>query len=63
MAVTVFLADLVPLGGYWWRPVVPWPNHPFTIGLEPKQLIAVFIIFGLAIINISGVGKAGRFQS
>lgn len=63
VAVTVFLADLIPLGGDWWRPVVPWPNHPFTIGLGPKQLIAVLIIFGLAIINISGVGKAGRFQS
>jgi len=63
VAVTVFLSDLVPLAPAWVHIVNPWRPDRILIEFGPRQLIAVLIIAGLAIINTRGVGKAGRFQS
>lgn len=63
VAVTVFLSDLIPLGRAWAQIAIPWPAQPIVIDCGPRQLIAVLVIFGLAVLNIRGVGKAGRFQS
>ena len=61
VAVTVFLSDLVPLGQPWVQ--VPWPHANLLIDLGPRQLLAVLIIVSLAVLNLRGVGHAGRFQT
>ena len=63
IAVTVFLSDLIPLAPAWAHIGIPWRPQPILIDFGPRQLIAVLVIAGLAILNIRGVGKAGRFQS
>jgi APA family basic amino acid/polyamine antiporter len=63
VAVTVFLSDLIPLAPAWVRITNPWSPDRILVEFGPRQLIAVLIITGLAIINTRGVGKAGRFQS
>ena len=63
VAVTVFLSDLIPLAPPWMHLRIPWRPQPILVYIGPRQLIAVFIIVGLALLNIRGVGKAGRFQS
>jgi APA family basic amino acid/polyamine antiporter len=63
VAVTVFLSDLIPLGPSWLHIGIPWRPHPILIEFGSRQLIGVLVIAGLAILNIRGVGKAGRFQS
>ncbi len=63
VAVTVFLSDLIPLSAAWWSLTIPWRGQPLAIDFGPRQLIAVLVIAGLAILNIRGVGKAGRFQT
>lgn len=63
VAVTVFLSDLVPLGQPWIRLPIPWPHATAPIDLGFRQLLAVLIIVGLAVLNLRGVGRAGRFQA
>lgn len=63
VAVTVFLSDLVPLGQPWIRLPIPWPHATAPIDLGLRQLLAVLIIVGLAVLNLRGVGRAGRFQA
>jgi len=63
VAVTVFLSDLVPLAPAWFQFASPWNPDRILIDFGPRQLIAVLIIAGLAILNTQGVGKAGQFQS
>jgi basic amino acid/polyamine antiporter, APA family len=63
VAVTVFLSDLVPLGQPWVQLPVPWPHTTLLIDLGTRQLLAVVVIMGLAILNLRGVGHAGRFQA
>lgn len=63
VAVTVFLADLVPLAPAWVHIADPWNSGRILFEVGPRQLIAVIIIAGFAILNSRGVGKAGRFQS
>jgi amino acid transporter len=63
VAVTVFLSDLVPLAPSWLHLRIPWRPQPILIDFGPRQLIAVLVIAGLALLNIRGVGNAGRFQS
>ncbi len=63
VAVTVFLSDLVPLGQPWVQLLVPWPHAILPIDLGPRQLLAVLIIVSLAVLNLRGVGHAGRFQA
>lgn len=63
VASTVFLSDLLPLGGPWTSVSNPWSPSTILVELGPRQLIAVLLILGLATLNIRGVGKAGRFQS
>jgi basic amino acid/polyamine antiporter, APA family len=63
VAVTVFLSDLVPLAPAWVHIMNPWRPERILFEFGSRQLIAVLIITGLAIINTRGVGKAGRFQS
>jgi APA family basic amino acid/polyamine antiporter len=63
VAVTVFLSDLVPLAPAWVHIMNPWRPDRILIEFGSRQLIAVLIITGLAIINTRGVGRAGRFQS
>jgi len=63
VAVTVFLSDLVPLGQPWVQLHVPWPHTRLLIELGTRQLLAVVVIVGLAILNLRGVGHAGRFQA
>ena len=63
VAVTVFLSDLVPLGEPWVRLPVPWPYATLLIEIGLRQVLAVLIISSLAILNLRGVGHAGRFQA
>ena len=63
VAVTVFLSDLIPLAPPWVHMRIPWRPQPILVEFGFRQLIAVLIIAGLALLNIRGVGKAGRFQS
>jgi basic amino acid/polyamine antiporter, APA family len=63
VAVTVFLSDLVPLGLPWVHLRVPWPHSPLLIDLGLRQVLAVLILGSLAILNLRGVGHAGRFQA
>ena len=55
VAFTVFLGDLIPLGGAWFR--------VSFIEIGARQVIAVLVIAVLACINMKGVGGAGRFQT
>jgi len=63
VAVTVFLSDFVPLGLPWAQLPVPWPRGTLPIDLGLRQLLAAVIIVSLAILNLRGVGHAGRFQA
>lgn len=63
VASTVFLSDLLPLGGPWASVASPWSPSTTLVELGPRQVIAVLLILGLATLNVQGVGKAGRFQS
>ncbi len=63
VAVTVFLSDLVPLGHPWIQLPITWPHATLLIELGARQLLAVVIIVSLAVLNIRGVGRAGRFQA
>ena len=63
VAATVFLADIVPLGGEWQHWTLPWPARFITVSFGARQLIAALIICALALINIRGVTHAGRFQT
>lgn len=63
VAVTVFLSDLVPLGQPWVQLGVPWPHSRLLIELGLRQVLAVLIILSLAVLNLRGVGHAGRFQA
>ena len=58
VAFTVFLGDIIPLGGPWFQLALPGSFLPFG----PRQGIAVVTILGLAWINTRGVGRAGAFQ-
>jgi len=62
VAFTVFLGDIVPLGGPWFHLSLPWGNGRDFFDLGQRQAIAVTVIFGLAWINTRGVGRAGAFQ-
>jgi len=62
VAVTLFLSDLLPLTPAWWSFRIPWQGPPLAVDVGPRQLIAVLVIAGLALLNIRGVAKAGRFQ-
>ena len=48
-AVSVFLSDLVPLSAVRWH-------------MDSRQAVAVLVILALALLNVSGVARAGRFQ-
>ena len=63
VAATVFLSDLVSLSGAWIVIVNPFNSASSLVEIGPRQLIAVLMIVGLAVINIRGVGEAGQFQS
>ncbi len=63
VAVTVFLSDLVPLGQPWLHLSVPWPHTTLLIEVGLRQVLAVLIIASLAVLNLRGVGHAGRFQA
>jgi basic amino acid/polyamine antiporter, APA family len=63
VAVTVFLSDLVSLDRPWVHLPVPWPHKPLLIELGLRQVLAVLIISSLAVLNLRGVGHAGRFQA
>jgi APA family basic amino acid/polyamine antiporter len=63
VAVTVFLSDLVPLGQPWVQMPIPLPHVTVLIELGLRQLLAVLIIVILAVLNLRGVGHAGRFQA
>ena len=63
VAVTVFVSDLVPLGQPWVHLPVPWPHTPLLIELGLRQVLAVLIISSLAVLNLRGIGHAGRFQA
>jgi basic amino acid/polyamine antiporter, APA family len=62
VAFTVFLGDIVPLGGPWIHASLPWGHGRNFIDLGQRQAIAVAVILGLAWINTKGVGRAGTFQ-
>jgi APA family basic amino acid/polyamine antiporter len=63
VAATVFLSDIVPMPGAWTRIPNPWDPAVSMVDVGPRQLIAVLLIVGLAVINVRGVRKAGRFQA
>jgi APA family basic amino acid/polyamine antiporter len=62
VAFTVFLGDIVPLGGPWIHAALPWRHGRDFVDLGPRQTIAVAVILGLAWINTKGVRRAGTFQ-
>ena len=62
VAFTVFLSDIVPLGGPWIHVASPWRHDRNFVDLGPRQAIALAVILGLAWINTKGVGRAGTFQ-
>ena len=62
VAFTVFLGDIVPLGGPWFHLALPWGHGRDFFDLGQRQAIAVAVILGLAWINTKGVGRAGDFQ-
>jgi APA family basic amino acid/polyamine antiporter len=62
VAFTVFLGDIVPLGGPWLHLALPWGRGRDFFDLGQRQAIAVAVILGLAWINTRGVGRAGGFQ-
>jgi basic amino acid/polyamine antiporter, APA family len=62
VAFTIFLGDIVPLGGPWFRLALPWGHGRDFFDLGQRQAIAVAVILGLAWINTRGVGHAGAFQ-
>jgi APA family basic amino acid/polyamine antiporter len=61
-AVAIFVADLIPLAGTTWhlKLMSPWGNIPILLGVS--QAVAALTILVLAVLNISGVARAGRFQ-
>lgn len=62
VAFTVFLGDVVPLGGPWFDVAQPWSDGRYVFSVGPRQAIATSTILGLAWINTRGVGRAGAFQ-
>jgi APA family basic amino acid/polyamine antiporter len=62
VAFTIFLGDIVPLGGAWIHAPLPWGGGRDFVDFGPRQAIAAAVIGGLAWINTKGVGRAGRFQ-
>jgi len=62
VAFTIFLGDVIPLGGPWFHLAWPWEHGRGLLELGPRQAIAVVTILGLAWINTKGVGRAGAFQ-
>jgi len=63
VAVTVFLSDFASLGGPWIRVALPGSSTGPQLEFGARQALAVLIISGLAILNLRGVGHAGRFQA
>jgi len=61
VAVAVFLSDLLPLGGSSWH--LRFLGGQATIDVGARQVIAAGTILMLAVLNISGVARAGRFQA
>lgn len=62
VAFTVFLGDLVQLGGPWFRLPLPSGHGADYVDFGQRQAIEVTLILGLAWINTRGVGRAGGFQ-
>jgi APA family basic amino acid/polyamine antiporter len=62
VAFTVFLGDIVSLGGPWIHLALPWGHGRDFFDLGQRQAISVAVILGLAWINTRGVGRAGAFQ-
>jgi basic amino acid/polyamine antiporter, APA family len=62
VAFTIFLGDMVPLGGPWVHASLPWGHGHDFLDLGQRQAIAVAVILGLAWINTQGVRRAGTFQ-
>ncbi len=62
VAFTVFLSDIVPLGGPWVHLALPWGHGRDFFDFGQRQALAVTVILGLAWINTRGVGRAGAFQ-
>jgi APA family basic amino acid/polyamine antiporter len=62
VAFTVFLGDIVPLGGPWVHLTLPWGHGRDFFDFGQRQALAVTVILGLAWINTRGVGRAGNFQ-
>jgi APA family basic amino acid/polyamine antiporter len=61
--VAVFLSDLVPFPVDLTRHITLWSvGGSVTVDLGARQAIAALVIFVLAVLNISGVARAGRFQ-
>ena len=62
VAFTVFLGDVVGLGGPWFHLALPWAHGRDFFDFGQRQAIAVAVTLGLAWINTRGVGRAGSFQ-
>ena len=60
--VAVFLSELVPLPHTTWHLALWWISRRVTLDLGAQQCVAALIILILALLNISGVARAGRFQ-
>ena len=60
--VAVFFTDLVPLPRTMWHFALPSPNGVLAIDIGYRQAVAVVFILLLALLNVSGVARAGRFQ-
>jgi APA family basic amino acid/polyamine antiporter len=62
VAFTVFLGDLIRLGGSWFHLPLQMGRAADYVDVGPRQAIAVAAILGLSWINSMGVGRAGNFQ-
>ena len=60
--VSVFFSDLIPLPAIRWHVGAPSASAALAFDLGPRQGVAVLAILVLALLNVSGVARAGRFQ-
>ncbi len=62
VAFTVFLSDVIPIGGPWFHWILSRGSGATYLDFGPRQAIAVSLIVGLAWVNCRGVRRAGGFQ-
>lgn len=62
-AVSIFIADIAPLGHAWLAHTTQFLGSAYTLEFGPRQLIAIGVIGVFAAINCAGVMLGGRVQT